>query len=172
MVLCNRNFDAHDALEDVKALRRIFFASRLNFPTRDLLNYCKPIPFNEAYDDSLYLCKRNELTETFGSLLYDNSNGKSTISKCQIRQERACFRDGYIARDGYISKSQGKQKQRESCAISKLRIIRMNNELLSRWGIVTKQNANMRRCCCCIFEIQFDCLTCFIFVFLLRSLYN
>ena len=81
MALFNKHFDAHDALEDVKALRRILFESRFNF-TRDLLNYCQPIPFNEAYDDSPYLCKRHELTETFGSLLYDNSDEKSTISKC------------------------------------------------------------------------------------------
>ncbi|CAB4015843.1 exonuclease R569, partial [Paramuricea clavata] len=52
----------------------------------DLLNHCKPISFNEAYDDNLYLCKRHKLSETFGSLLYDNSCGKSTISKCMVEK--------------------------------------------------------------------------------------
>ena len=86
IALFSQHFDAHDALEDVKALRRILFASKLNLSTRDLLNYCKPIPFNDAYHDSLYLCKRNELTETFASLLHDNSDGKSTISKCMVEK--------------------------------------------------------------------------------------
>ncbi|CAB4031774.1 Hypothetical predicted protein [Paramuricea clavata] len=68
MALFNQHFNAHDALEDVKALRRILFSSRLNLSSRDLLNHCKPISFNEAYDDNLYLCKRHKLSETFGSL--------------------------------------------------------------------------------------------------------
>ena len=86
MALFNKHFDAHNALEDVKALRQILFESRLNLSTRDLLNYCQPIPFNEAYDVSLYFCKRHELTETSGSLLYDNSDRKSTISKCMVEK--------------------------------------------------------------------------------------
>ena len=65
MALFSKHFDAHDALEDVKALRRILFESRLNLSTTDLLNYCQPITFNEAYD---------------------NSDGKSTISKCMLEK--------------------------------------------------------------------------------------
>ena len=44
------------------------------------------MPFNEAYNGSLYLCKQHELTETFGCLLYENSDGKSTISKCMLEK--------------------------------------------------------------------------------------
>ena len=82
MGLFNQPFDVHDGLEDVKTLRRILFASRLNLSIRDLLNH------DDTYDDSLYLSKRQDLIETFGSLLYDNSDVKSTIGKCMVKNDR------------------------------------------------------------------------------------
>ncbi|XP_028418739.1 uncharacterized protein LOC114544257 [Dendronephthya gigantea] len=47
--LFDRHFDAHDALEDVKALQRILLTSGLNLSENELILHCKPIPFEQAH---------------------------------------------------------------------------------------------------------------------------
>ncbi|CAB4018109.1 exonuclease R569, partial [Paramuricea clavata] len=68
--LFDQGFDAHDALEDVKALHRILFSSPLNLSEKDLITHCQAIPFDEAYQDNLYLDQRHQLVQTLNTKLH------------------------------------------------------------------------------------------------------
>ncbi|CAB4000413.1 exonuclease R569 [Paramuricea clavata] len=78
--LFDQGFDAHDALENVKALHRILFSSPLNLSEKDLITHCQAIPFDEAYQDNLYLDQRHQLAQTFNTKLH------GTISKGMVEK--------------------------------------------------------------------------------------
>ena len=78
--LFDQGFDAHDALEDVKALHRILFSSPLNLSEKDLITHCQAIPFDEAYQDNLYLDQRHQLVQTLDTKLH------GTISKSMVQK--------------------------------------------------------------------------------------
>ena len=79
--LFSQNFDAHDALEDVKALHRILFSSPLLLTVKEIITHSQPIPFEEAYQDSLYLEKRHQLLQTLKFKLFAQANGAGIISQ-------------------------------------------------------------------------------------------
>jgi hypothetical protein len=78
--LFNETFDAHDALEDVIALRRILFASPLRLSEEDIVSYCKPVSSSDALNDCQYLDKRHELLQTLKGKLYIDAGNDGAIS--------------------------------------------------------------------------------------------
>jgi hypothetical protein len=78
--LFNETFDAHDALEDVIALRRILFASPLRLSEEDIVSHCKPVSSSDALNDCQYLDKRHELMQTLKGKLYSDAGNDGAIS--------------------------------------------------------------------------------------------
>jgi hypothetical protein len=78
--LFDQGFDAHDALENVKALHRILFTSPLNLSGKDLITQCQAIPFDQAYQDNLYLDQRLQLVQTL------DTKPHGTISKSMVQK--------------------------------------------------------------------------------------
>ena len=80
MCLFNEAFDAHDASEDVKALRRMLFSSPLQLPHNLIVNHCKPITLQWALKDMQYLDGRHKILKSFEHKLYSPS-GDGVITK-------------------------------------------------------------------------------------------
>ena len=78
--LFGEEFDAHDALEDVKALRRMIFSSKLRLSEEIIFAHCRPISYRDAFRDLQYLDQRNSLMKTFEFKLY-NPAGDGDITK-------------------------------------------------------------------------------------------
>ena len=78
--LFGEEFDAHDALEDVKALRRMIFSSKLRQSEEIIFAHCRPISYRDAFRDLQYLDQRNSLMKTFEFKLY-NPAGDGDITK-------------------------------------------------------------------------------------------
>ncbi len=72
--LFKEKFAAHDAKEDVIALRRILFLSPINLTEKDIITQCKPISTCDALTDSRYLGKRYHLLQTMKYKLYSDVN--------------------------------------------------------------------------------------------------
>jgi DNA polymerase III epsilon subunit-like protein len=72
--LFEEKFAAHDAKEDVIALRRILFLSPINLTEQDIITQCKPISTCDALTDSRYLDKRYHLLQTMKYKLYSDVN--------------------------------------------------------------------------------------------------
>ena len=68
--LFKEKFAAHDAKEDVLALRRILFSSPICVTEQDIITNCKPISSCDALKDCRYLDKRYELLQTMKFKLY------------------------------------------------------------------------------------------------------
>ena len=81
--LFNGEFPAHDALEDVKALRRILFSSPLKASAETIVNNGKTSLPNEALQQSTFLERRQEVVETYSGNLYlpNGSLKLTTIQK-------------------------------------------------------------------------------------------
>ena len=81
--LFNGDFLAHDALEDVKALRRILFSSPLKATSETIVNNGKTSLPNEALQHSTFLERRQEVVETYSGNLYlpNGSLKLTTIQK-------------------------------------------------------------------------------------------
>ena len=67
--LFNKQFDAHDALEDVRALRRIIFDSSLNFCRKTIVENSNVTAVSHALENMLYLDRLHELLQTFRNKL-------------------------------------------------------------------------------------------------------
>ena len=79
-------FPAHDAMEDVRALRRIVFDSRLNISEDMLTENMSTTQY--AVNDTKYLDRRYELLQTFRGTLYHPTNAEFPI-KQQIAEKIA-----------------------------------------------------------------------------------
>ena len=79
--LFNEQFDAHDALEDVKALRRILFDSSLSLSKKNIVENSSVISVSQAVENMLYLDRRHELLGTFSNKLFDASNDNGPIKR-------------------------------------------------------------------------------------------
>ena len=77
----NEEFDAHDALEDIKALRRILFFSPLKLTDDDIVNKSNPRPALFAHDDMKFLDERFERVQTFRRKLYFPGTWPSEASR-------------------------------------------------------------------------------------------
>ena len=64
-------FDAHDALEDVRALRKILFESSLNLPRKNIVENSNVISAPLAVANMLYLDQRYELLLTCSDNLFN-----------------------------------------------------------------------------------------------------
>lgn len=78
-------FDAHDALEDVIALRRILFSSRLSLTPEMIVNNSLLITLTDAAADMRYIDNCHKLLQTFSRKLYnlghDNGPVKQNIAE-------------------------------------------------------------------------------------------
>ena len=82
--LFNCDFLAHDALEDVKALRRILFTPPLELSTETIVNHGKTSSPNEAQQQSTFLERRQQVVDTFNGNLYLPSGSlKLTLTTIQ-----------------------------------------------------------------------------------------
>ena len=83
--LFNEQFDAHDALEDVRALRKIIFESPLHLSRKTLVDNSNVTSVSDALEDMLYLDRRHELLLTFNNKMFNecNDNGAITRSMAQ-----------------------------------------------------------------------------------------
>lgn len=84
--LFHEPFPAHDAMEDVKALRRIAFDSCLNISEDMLIENMSSTQYAE--NDMKYLDRRYELLQTFRGTLYHPTNAEFPI-KQQIAEKIA-----------------------------------------------------------------------------------
>lgn len=79
--LFNEQFDAHDALEDVRALRRIIFDSSLNLSRKTIVENSNVTAISHALENMLYLDRRHELLQTFRNKLFNESDENGPITK-------------------------------------------------------------------------------------------
>lgn len=83
--LPKEEFEAHDALEDVKALRKILFRSALQLNNEKLVNCSGVISVERAIASMSYLDRRHEILQTFSGRLFDprDDNGAIKLSMAQ-----------------------------------------------------------------------------------------
>ena len=79
--LFNESFSAHDALEDVIALKRILFSSKLKLSTKSVVENSCPVNVRHAVADMKYLDHRHRLVQTFQGKLFTSASNASVISK-------------------------------------------------------------------------------------------
>ncbi|XP_031570272.1 uncharacterized protein LOC116304652 [Actinia tenebrosa] len=72
-------YDAHDALEDVKALRKIVFDSSVNFSNEILVG--NVLSVEHVKNDTKYLDHRHELLQTFKGKLYHEKEKDYPVTK-------------------------------------------------------------------------------------------
>lgn len=78
--LFQKTFEAHDAFEDVKALRKMLFHSKLQLSEKFIVNHCKPISCDHALEDLQYLDRRHEILKSMKYKLY-NPTGDGVVTK-------------------------------------------------------------------------------------------
>ena len=79
--LFHEDFNAHDALEDVKALRKILFSSELGIDIEAIVNGSQIMSVCDARSDLDFLDKRLDILQTFVGNLFCPNSAESTISK-------------------------------------------------------------------------------------------
>ena len=79
--LFQTTFDAHDALEDVIALRRILFSSKLTLSDEMLVNRSSVISVKDAAEDLKYLDNRHQRLLSFRGKLYNPGHAGSPIKQ-------------------------------------------------------------------------------------------
>lgn len=62
-------FEAHEALEDVKALRKILFTGPLQINHEQVVIHSKCVSANEAFDEAIFLERRKDTIQTFDGKL-------------------------------------------------------------------------------------------------------
>ena len=65
--LFSAKFDAHDALEDVKALRKILFTAPLQVPNETLVNHGKCTSPNYAFEQATTLERKQDTIQSVHS---------------------------------------------------------------------------------------------------------
>ena len=90
--LFHEPFPAHDAMEDLKALQKIVFDSRLNISEDMLTENMSTTQYAE--NDMKYLDRRDELLQTFRGTLYHPTNAEFPI-KQQIAEKIAGSGNSY-----------------------------------------------------------------------------
>ena len=82
--LFSANFDAHDALEDIKALRKILFTPPLQVPNDKLINHGKCTSPTEAFEQAPFLERRQDAIQSYSGKLYQG--GKDGLSKSMVQK--------------------------------------------------------------------------------------
>ena len=85
--LFSDNFDAHDALEDVKALRKILFTAPLQVPNETLVSHGKCTSPNNAFERATFLERRQDTIHSYDGKLYSTDQGwKESLSISMIQK--------------------------------------------------------------------------------------
>ena len=80
--LFQKSFNAHDALEDVLALRKILFESRIDLSEKTVVENSGVVSASHAAEDVIYLDRRHILMQTFkGNLHHPQYLKKNMIEK-------------------------------------------------------------------------------------------
>ena len=79
--LFNQTFDAHDALEDVLALRKILFSSKLELSNKTIVENSALTNPNHAFEDLEYLDGRHQILQSFRGKLYNPERNDGFITK-------------------------------------------------------------------------------------------
>jgi hypothetical protein len=84
--LFNESFLAHDALEDVIALKNIIFSSKLKLPTKSIFENSCPVSVRHAVEDMKYLDHRHNLVQSFQGKLFNTNGHPSVITKGMVEK--------------------------------------------------------------------------------------
>ena len=85
--LFSDKFEAHDALEDVKALRKILFTAPLQVPNETLVSHGKCTSPKNAFDQATFLERRQDIIQSYGGKLYSTEQGcKESLSISMIQK--------------------------------------------------------------------------------------
>lgn len=84
--LFNEEFEAHDALEDVKALEKILFHSTLQLNKEKLVNCSGVIGVEQAIASMTYLDRRHEILQTFSGRLFDPRDDSGAIKQSMAQK--------------------------------------------------------------------------------------
>ncbi|XP_067023731.1 uncharacterized protein [Acropora muricata] len=85
--LFSEKFDAHDALEDVKALRKILFTAPLQVPNETLVSHDKCTSPNNAFEQATFLERRQDTIHSYDGKLYSTDQGwKESLSISMIQK--------------------------------------------------------------------------------------
>ena len=79
--LFHESFDAHDALEDAVALRKIIFSSPLDLPEKSIVENCSMVTTTHAADTMKYLDHRHMLLQSLSGRLFNPGPIKKQIAK-------------------------------------------------------------------------------------------
>ena len=84
--LFKEEFEAHDALENVKALRKILFHSALQLNKEKLVNWSGVISVKQALASMSYLDRRHEILQTFSGRLFDPRDDNGAIKQSMAQK--------------------------------------------------------------------------------------
>lgn len=84
--LFNTSFNAHDALEDVHALRKMLFSSRLELSTKMVVDNSSVVSTCHIVATSNYLDCRNNLVQSFKGKLYYPYRNDSPLKKNMVEK--------------------------------------------------------------------------------------
>ena len=87
--LFSSKFAAHDALEDVKALRKILFTSPLKVPIETLVSHGKCTSPNNALDQATFLERRQNTIQSYDGKLYSTDQGRKESLSISMIQKMA-----------------------------------------------------------------------------------
>ena len=79
--LFNQTFDALDALEDVLALRKILFSSKLELSNKTIAENSALADTNHAFEDLEHLDGRHKILQSFRGKLYNPERNDGAITK-------------------------------------------------------------------------------------------
>ena len=79
--LFQEEFEAHDSLEDVKALQKILFTSSLQLSKEKIVNYSSVTNVCQAVDSMLYFDQRQEILQTFNGRLFNSDDDNGVIKQ-------------------------------------------------------------------------------------------
>ena len=79
--LFEESFNAHDSLEDVLALRKILFSSKLELSTRTIVDHSQLVTTNHAVEDMEYLDRRYQNMQTFNEIMFNSRTINGFLTK-------------------------------------------------------------------------------------------
>lgn len=85
--LFSDKFDAHDALEDVEALRKILFTAPLQVQNETLVSHGKCASPNNTFEQATFLQRRQDTIHSYDGKLYSTNQGwKESLSISMIQK--------------------------------------------------------------------------------------
>lgn len=137
--LFSAKFEAHDALEDVKALRKILFTGPLQISGEQVVNHGNCVSANEAFDEAIFLERRKATILTFdgklnlsSSIVQKLADAGLSYRKLQSLYEKFNINGlyGVLALAPTANSSSGRRKSNSARVTSNKRIL---SEILSHF---------------------------------------